>query len=337
MKPIIDITYSVKNEIPSFDETEAREIKNKGWSFSYVYNFTEIRDVFLALKAFHFNGLTAFTNYCKDIHLPFERTEWSQRRILEHLNALKNFEIIDSEYKIKVNLFANSEIGSPLSSQDLSEFKSIYFNYFRFKEIFTWFINPDVNDRYTFVETLTEKIIVKNSIPLFSFSDKSRFTDSFFYSLDDDNPNIFFIDQEKNEDLMRFWDVFIKWGLVLNVLEKFNLKNLEIKTSTGKGIACTYVLKEKEEDFNLLDFIRKNYKESYIYIPKLVLDIALSYRIKLEDIHNTILEQYKIHKEYLSFERTSEIFVKKSKITTGDKIFFPKYNDSYVSHIIVRQ
>ena len=335
MKTTIDLTSSTKHEIPSFDETDARQIKNKGWSFSYVYNFSEIRDIFLALKAHPFINLKEFTNYCEEINLPYEKTKWSKRRILEHLNALKNFEIIDSEYKAKGNIFANSVIGTPISLQDLNSFKEIYFTYFRFKEIFTWFINPNVADRYSFIENLKEKAIIKNTLPLFVFSDKSRFTDSFFNKLED-NSEIFFIDQKNGEDLMRFWDVFIKWGLVLNVIEKFNLKNLEIKTITGKGIACVYILNDQIEDFNLLDFIKKKYKESYIYIPKLVLDIALTYRIKLENVHNIILEQYKIHKEHLSLERTSEIFVKKRVINKGDRIFFPKHNDSYVSHLIVR-
>ncbi len=136
---------------------------------------------------------------------------------------------------------------------------------------------------------------------------------------------------------MRFWDVFVKWGTVLGILEKFNLRNLGISTINNKSVNCTYILAKPKIQFNLLTYIENRFAGNYIYVPDLVLDIALNLRLQIQQIHDLIIEQYKIYKEFISFERTSEIFVKKSDILSGDKIFFPKYNDSYISHLIIRK
>lgn len=336
MSSIIDTTYSQRIQLPSFNEDDAKNIKKKGWSFSYVYSFSEIKDVYLVLKKHAFTNLIEFTKYCIEIKLPAVKTKWNDRRILEHLNALKNFEIIDANYKIQQDVFSKSEIGIGLTEEDLTVFKRIYFSYFRFKEIFLWFVDPQANDRESYINALTEQEIIHRSKALFCFSEKSRFTDTFSFELKD-NPLLFFIDLDSGEDLMRFWDVFIKWGLVLGTLEKFNLRNLDIKTIKGKGIACVYVLKEMDHEFDLFSYIKDKYVDTYIYLPTLVLDMAITLRQKIEDIHKIIIEQYKLHKENFSFERTSEIFVKKGDIKPGDKIFFPKYNDAYVSHLIIRK
>ena len=332
----IDTTHSVRIQLPSFNEDDAKNIKQKGWSFSYVYNFSEIKDVYLVLREHSFTNLNDFTKYCFDIKLPTVKTKWNSRRILEHLNALKNFEIIDNNYNIKQIVFDHSEIGQNVSEEDIIVFRNIYFNYFRFKEIFLWFIDPQKKDRENYINQLKENEIVLDSKPLFYFSEKSRFTDTFSFELKD-NAQLFFIDIDSGEDLMRFWDVFVKWGQVLGVLEKFNLKNLGIKTIKGNGIGCVYILKNMEPGFNLLSYIKEKYTGTYIYLPTLVLDMATTFRQSVENIQKIIIDQYKLYKESFSFERTSEIFVKKSDIKSGDKIFFPKYNDAYVSHLIVRK
>lgn len=336
MISIIDTTNSQRIELPSLDENDAVYIGQKGWSFSYVYNFTEIRDIYLALKKRQFLSLKEFTNFCINIKLPYVKTKWNSRRVLEHLNALKNFELIAVDYSIKRSVFEKSSIGDEMSSEDLEIFKEIFFTYFRFKEILLWFINLGEPNRINLINQTEKETIICSSSPLFSFSEKSRFTDAFFVEIIN-NPLIYYINTERNEDLMRFWDVFVKWGTVLGILEKFNLRNVGIKTINDKSISCTYILNTSPTNLNLLSYINDRFKESYIYIPTLVLDLALTLRLRIEQIHKIIIEQYKVHKEFLSFERTSEIFVKKSEIVKGDKIFFPKYNDSYVSHLIIRK
>ena len=310
---------------------------NKGWSLSSVYNFSEIRDVYLALRQWgkKRSDRKTFISYCQSINLPFVDTKWNERRLLEHQNALKNFSLVNSHYGIIKEVFIGVEIGSPLRKDDLDIFRQIYFSYFRFKEISSWFINPLPVDRLKFIRDLNEDDIVENSIPIFSFSDKSRFTDSFLYELEDGAP-VYYIDQN-NGGLIRFWDVFIKWGTTLAVLEKFSLRSLEIKTTNNKSITCTYLLNRHNIELNLLEYLKKTSSNRYIYLPSLVFDLATKFRLSIQKVQQLIVDQYKVHKEHLSFERTSEIFIKQGEIKTGEKILFPKYNDAYISHLIIRQ
>lgn len=340
MIQIININKSQFCSLPFLKDTIYKDIVGKGWSWSYVYNFIEIRNIFIALRQWkcqNFN-LVNFYTYCKAINLPFVKTEWTRRRILEHINALKNFEIIDSNGQIIRHLFINSQISSPLSKEDLNTFRKIYFQYFRFKEIFSWFIDqPQEKIDIESVYSLNERTIIEKSHPIFYFSNESRFIDSFILELND-NPVIFNIERD-NADLMRFWDVFIKWGITLGILEKFSLSSLNIKTIFGKNINCIYIINNnnKKFDFNLVSFINQNYNDNYIYIPQLIFDLVFKFRLSIKIIQDLIIEQYKIHKEFISFERTSEIFIKKQEIKDGDKILFPKYKDSYVSHLIIRK
>lgn len=334
----IDISRSEYRELPFLDEAAYQSRFQKGWSLSSVYNFSELRDVYLALKQWNNDRfeLNDFFLYCENINLPYVKTEWNKRRLLEHVNALKNFSLIDSNEQANNGAFKNSTIGSKLTTEDLSLFRNIYFQYFRFREMFYWFLgNPQKNSNFDSIVGLSENDIIEKSIPLYNFSIKSRFTDSFIYELKN-NPTIYYIDKQ-NEDLMRFWDVFIKWGTSLKIIEKFSLRNLEIKTINDKHIACAYVINYQNPDLNLIEFINDNFSGNYIYLPELVFQIATSFRLSIAMVQKFIIEQYKVHKEYLSFERTSEIFIKKKDIREGDTVLFPKYNDSYISHLIVRK
>ena len=66
--------------------------------------------------------------------------KWTNRNMLEIVNALKNFGLIsiDENKPINVNLFDNKE--DKLTEQDVRIFKDIYINYFRFREFHQLFI-----------------------------------------------------------------------------------------------------------------------------------------------------------------------------------------------------
>ena len=96
MISIID-SDSHRVELPSFDEKAAKLIKGgKGWSFSYVYHLVELRNIYLALRNAGPIKFEDFAKYCSTIKLPFVKTKWKKRRILEQINALVNFELIES-------------------------------------------------------------------------------------------------------------------------------------------------------------------------------------------------------------------------------------------------
>lgn len=334
----VDISKSEYRELPFLDDASYQHKFQKGWSLSSVYNFSEIRDVFLALKQWENDKfeLNDFFSYCLNINLPYVKTEWSKRRLLEHVNALKNFSLIDPNEQVYTDAFENSTIGSEITAEDLTVFRKIYFQYFRFKEIFHWFLgNPLANINFDSISSLKEQDILEKSIPVYSFSNNSRFTDSFIYELRNDT-TVYYINK-RNEDLMRFWDVFIKWGTLLKIIEKFSLRNLEIKTFNDRHISCAYIINDCHINLNLIEFIKEHFSGNYVYLPELVFQLATSFRLSIAMVQKFIIEQYKVHKEYLSFVRTSEIFIQKKVIREGDKIMFPKYNDSYISHLILRK
>lgn len=349
MSSALYFDHSPRIELPYINDGEAMVLgqDEKGWSFSNVYHFSEIRDIYLALRErrYESNKPKAFIKYCLTIDLPYVSTPWNKRRILEHLNALKNFSLLDHNYRIIKQVFDGNKIGSTISEDDLSVFRSIYFSYFRFKEIFSWFIRLNPTSRLSLVNQITKGDIERSSKPLFAFSERGRLKDTFFSALKDDVP-LYYIkykgeDFEGNvemgkEDLMRFWDVFVKWGTTLNVIEHFNLRrDLDIKTSSNRGIVCCYIISEEDRDLNLLDYVSKNYENNYLYLPELVFRIATEFRWSIERTQQAIMNQYSQRKNQFSIERTSEIFIKRGEIKAEDKILFPKYNDAYISHMVV--
>jgi len=123
----IDLSNSSCKPLPYRKEEEYRFIVSKGWSFSNVYHFSEIRNIFLLLKRFGFNNLKEFTKICLDNNLPSEKTDWNERRILEHINALKNFGLVSENNKIiDLTLFGSSKVIDPISEADLVVFKKIF-------------------------------------------------------------------------------------------------------------------------------------------------------------------------------------------------------------------
>lgn len=342
----LDFTNSPHIELPFIDEVAARRFCSKGWSLSSVYYFSEIRDVYLALKKATWESADQFTSFCESVDLPFVKTAWNKRRIMEHVNALVNFSLVNSKYEIVKHVFIDSEIGAPLSQDDLDVFEEIYFSYFRFKEVFSWFIDPSPPSRLELVQVLTRQEIESQATPIFAFSQSGRFTDTWFRHLEQDTPLYYLRHKVQdsdgkvvtgNEDLMRFWDCFVVWGCRLGILEKFTLTDLGLRTASGKDIVCCYVISKNVEKVDLLEYLRKEFPKSHIYLPDLIFRLTTDFRMSLSAAHELLLEQYRLHTECLSFERTSEIFIKRGEIHPSDKILFPKYRDSYISHLVIRR
>lgn len=339
MSTFIDLSKSKYIDLPFLNESEAKKISNqdKGWSFSYVYHFTELRDIYIALTKYSFEEINIkyFTKHCLAIKLPFIKTPWTERRVLEHLNAWKNFDFIDSNYFIKQKIFENSEIGHPLLADDLSVFRHIYFSYFRFKEIHSWLLDPYHTDHLSAIESVKESILISNSKVIFPFFKSSRFTDCFLFSLEN-NTDVFCIRKfgnQNNEDLMRFWDVYIKWGQSLGLIEKFSLKELDYHFSaSNKSASCAYFVSDMEiSDFNLLDFIKQEYNSKYIHIPRLIFRIATKFRLPVDLIKNEVIKQALNNGDIFSLQRTSEVFIRNKEMN-----FVPIHKDSYISHLLLQ-
>lgn len=332
----IDLSKSKQYVLPFFNEEQAKQNSSveKGWSFSYVYHFIELKNVFIALKNIPYQGIDDFSKKAIGSGLPFVSTPWDKRRILEQLNALINFELIAKEYTIEKNYFVEEKYTSELTGNDTELFKKIYHDYFRFKEIHSWLLNPIQDDHALFLNQVTADNLSKNSKPIFPFLIETRFNDAFIFSLND-NTDIFRIPNDKgnnNGGLMRFWDVYVKWGLELKLLEKFNLKNLDYELSNNlKSLSCVYYVNNEKPKLDLLDFIKSEYNGKHIHIPKLILKIALKYRYRINDIKGLIIEQALADSNSFSLQRTSEIFIRNTEIN-----FVPQFQDSYISHLLLQ-
>lgn len=332
MTRYIDLSKSNHYDLPFYREEEARQtsLLDKGWSYSYVYHFLELKNVFIALKKISYNGKDDFAKRAIDSGLPYAKTPWDSRRILEQLNALINFGLITKDYIPVSDYFPEQEYAADLSKTDLILFKKIYHEYFRFKEIHSWLLNPNQLDHTSYMNEVTEENMQLRSLPIFPFLINNRFNDSFIFSLKD-NTDIYRIPND-NGDLMRFWDVYVKWGQELNLLEKFNMKNLDYELSSNlKSFSCTYYINPITPNLNLLEFIKAEYQGNNIHIPRLVLKIALRFRYRISDIKKMIIEQALANNNLISLQRTSEIFIRKTEID-----FVPKYNDSYISHLLLQ-
>ena len=130
---------------------------------------------------------------------------------------------------------------------------------------------------------------------------------------------------------MRFWDVFVKWGATLDLLDRFQLKWADINVLPKvKSLSCVYFKKEIQNDFSLIGFIRQNYKSDYIYIPQLVLDIVMLYRFPIDGIKELIVNQCLENRDKMSMQRTSEIFIEEK-----EKVLLPMHRNTYVSHLLM--
>lgn len=301
----------------------------QGWSFSNIYNIDKLKDVYLLIEkqqGLNYNQYVELAN--KFIE---HNSEWNIRNLEEYINALRNYNVINDNNEVINPLIINSHLNEPLSSEDKDVFRFIFFSYIRFKEIINWFIDGEID--YT---TQIDEINIKRDSNILYYTNSGiKYFNYYFYDFIA-SPQIYKIDSgnpKTNEAMWRFWDVFIKWGKSLDLIEKFNLDILNVKTDKKKNISCCYFINEVIPEINILTFIKANFKTKYIYIPEIIVKLALSYRITINKSKEIFIQKYLEDKSAISLDRTSEIFITKKIIDEDDIIFHPLYKGSYISHL----
>ena len=332
MTNFINLSKSQTKELHYISHDEYIKKFNKGWSFSYTYSLVELKNIYLLLKNNGFKNLDNFTQICIKHKLFYEKTPWNERRVLEQINALVNFGLISEGKKITGEYFNNSELNDSLSDDDLKVFSKVYFSYYRFKEIHTWLIDSESHSFDKLLDKIDQDFVTNNSKPVFPFRSNDRFTDTFIFELKD-NTTVYKIgksDKKTYEGIKRFWDVFVTWGTSLGLAEKFNLADLDYKFSNNyKSPPCFYFHKPLDNTFSLIDYLQNNYKAKYVYIPKLVLALALEYRFSINDIKQLILKTATANSDAISLQMTSEILMRKTELK-----FIPKSSGFLFSHIL---
>lgn len=305
-----------------------------GWSFSNIYSLKALRDIFIIISDADDKGVGNVTSIFRE-KWGNDSKNWDERTVLEYIKALKNFRLINRDNSTTKACFENREVSSPLNQDDLGIFREIFYSYFRFMEISSWFISPDY---HKYFETISEEILIEKSAPLYFFCNANRFTDTFLYSIE--NNSFKYIIEDRMSHLMRFWDVFLKWGTTLGVVDKFNLSRIGIKAN-DKDLSIAYFIKPFER-FNLLKFITNSdrFDSQEIYLPDLIFEIARTYRFSVKEIKSFIVEELNTNDKF-TYERTSKIFIikgKESRKKIEDATYlYPIVDDSFVSHLILRK
>lgn len=317
--------------LPILSDEEAGQRYSR-WSYVNTYSLKDLKDIYLISQLVANKTIKEISKKVNEIINSQE--QWGERKVLEYLNALVKFELLDSAYDTKGSFFENDTVNSELTNDDLNIFRGIFFNYFRFKELSSWFINPE-DTFHNSLESLTEYNFINDSNLLYFYSDRNRFTDTFFTETDNCATK-YLID---NDILMRFWDVYLKWGITLNVIDKFNASKLLEKNNIGKEISIAYFIRPFDR-FNLVEFLGKNFNSKHILIPELIFKIVRQYRYSVSEIKSFIVSEIQSN-DKLTYERTSEIFLIKGKTSKKNieaaTYLFPKINNSYVSHLILRK
>ena len=331
----VDISRSEEQYLNLISDAEAREIIHKGWSLSFVYSFQEFRDVYLAFMRHGQDGTVAeFSNRHVSEKIPFVRRPWDEkgRRVLEIKNALINFGFWGMH-----GVFEEVEPGAPLREADIRVFRDIFFKYFRFQEYSSLFLRPDMTTEEKCA--LSEPQILEESSVLYYYGSVGTRVDTFFYSLKSPDTVFKFPLNNKGQvkgGFVRFWDMFLSWASQLELVERLNMKRQGYLLSSGRTFSAAYFVNPfisvdveavLEEKFN---------RQLLIDISDLVMEMCLTYRCSINTAQQAVIDYYLAYPEAVSLIRTSEIFIKETELNKNDRILYPKYKGSFVSHIKLR-
>lgn len=338
----LDISKAKTEHLNLITESEALEIIHKGWSLPFVYSFQELRDVYLAFCKYGQDGTVAeFSNkHVKDV-IPAVRSKWDDngRRVLEIKNALINFGFMHQKpFVCKKGIFEDVEPGAPLREEDLSVFREIFFHYFRFIEYCSLFVNPQMTTKEKLA--LTEQQIISQSGVLYYYGSLGNRVDSFFYTLYNLETLYQFPLNDKGYvkgGFVRFWDMFISWATQLEILERLNMKRQGYSLSNGKSFSAAYFIDTRVKVDVQCVLSSKFYRQLLIDISDLVMEICLRYRCGISVAQQAVIDYYLAHSDVVSLIRTSEIFIKETELNKNDRILYPKYKGSFVSHLKLRK
>lgn len=302
---------------------QSEPLKGKKWSYSFVYFLEDLRNIYRLYDEYKIDSIPCLLQICMEKGVKsWSGKEWNQRNLLEQVNALKNFKLLETDggKVTKSGLFSGTTFDSSLSEHEIDVFKNIYFSYFRFVE-FHRLMAKNAMD-------ITAESMLRHSFPIMYYMQDSRFTNRFILSLEP-GQEIEGIPDE-HADMMRFWDVYVKWGISLNLLRKYPLKPFGITTSPNvRGLGIAYFYNKMPESFSLFDYIKEEIEGSYLYIPDIVYSIMTNMRYSVEDIVARIADESVTKSDTYRAQSTSAIFVNKK-----ETFLFPKIGNTYITHLL---
>ena len=112
MNKPIDISILISQPIPILSDEKAKEIYKKGWSFFNVYSLRELRDIYIIYTENIGLTIAQLYNIVEQL-INFEEKDWSERRVLENINALKNLKYLDVDGRVQKKVFVQRVVTSP--------------------------------------------------------------------------------------------------------------------------------------------------------------------------------------------------------------------------------
>lgn len=302
---------------------QSEPAKGKKWSYSFVYFLEDLRNIYRLYDEFDIDSIPTLLKMCKEKGVKsWSGKEWNLRNLLEQVNALKNFKLLETEGSkvVKPGLFSGTVPESSLSEQEIEVFKEIYFTYFRFVEFHKLMASDS--------EVITEDSMIGHSFPIMYYMQDARFTNRYIISLEPELSVVGIPDE--HADMMRFWDVYVKWGISLNLLRKYPLKPFGVTTSPNvKGLGVAYFNNNMPDGFSMFDYMSEEMEGSYLYIPDIVYSVMTNMRYSVEDIIAKITEESVVRSDIYRAQSTSAIFINEK-----ENFLFPKIGNTYITHLL---
>ena len=137
--------------------------------------------------------------------------------------------------------------------------------------------------------------------------------------------------EDQHQDMMRFWDVYTKWGTTLQVLNKCSLSSLEI-SSQNEELKNAYLINLSvpvPDNFSILDYVTNVLNSKYIYIPALERELIIEYRFSIESVKEKLVIETNQRSNEYRLQRTSEMLV-----DGNTKALLPYVENVFMSHLI---
>lgn len=284
--------------------------EGKRWSYSFVYYLEDLRNIYRLYDEYKIDSIPSLHQKCNETGLKsWSGKTWNQRNLLEQVNALKNFKLlsVDGNMVSKKGMFSGTKPEEPLTEKEKDVFREVYLSYFRFREFHHLFNHFNTVAYYI---------------------EGGRFTNRFLQEVEE--PSHIVGIGDNHADMMRFWDVYLKWGTSLGMLKKYSLRPFGVSTlPMVKGFSIVYFYKTMPSNFSVFDYISTEMQGAYHYIPDIIFSIICSKHYSVESIIERIVEENAEKTDMYRAQTTSAIFV-----NAKEDFLFPKIGNTYITHLL---
>lgn len=309
------IVVRVNNSSPILKElVPSPELEYKKWSYSNVYHLKDLRNIYMLV--YSKPESQTIHNIYRELILNNISSEsgkdWTERKILENINALRNFGLIESDKVIvRCGALFSSCYQEDLSENDKEIFSSIFFSYFRFK---------------MFLDMLQPNEFCAHPI-LYAYMENSRFYNRFFVP----SQNTIYYLKDEHADAMRFWEVTMKWGRVLDKINKCSMSVLDSFSSfdwLSKSVAVGLSV-PMPCDFSVLNHIQNITTDGVVYIPNALWNIVEQYGYSLHHLKAQLIKECSLSDAKYCLQKASAIFV-----SPKEAEMLPVVGNIYMSHLL---